>query len=337
METLAMRGPGSEPALIGLDWGTSSLRGYLIGRDGALLDRRGQPWGVQHLPAGGFAAAFRGITDGWLEEWPNLPILASGMVGSRHGWREVPYVDCPADPTTVAAGLVPFDGGCGIIHLVPGLSLSHPTPDVMRGEETQILGGLAIDPALGRESLFLLPGTHCKWATVGNGRVLRFTTYLTGELFALLRDHSILGRPAAEDAARDGSTTGHGSLAAFRHGVAMARESGASGIPGRLFSTRSLFLAGTLTAAQTLDYLSGLLVGDEIRSGLTGLPAGGPPPIVLVGDRPLCDRYREALGGFGIADVRTLDETGPAGLWRIAVAAGIVGVPDERSRAADQS
>lgn len=308
--------------MIGLDWGTSSLRAYLLAADGALLDRRATGYGIQHLPAGGYAAAFRGVAGDWLDRCPWLPVVAAGMVGSRNGWQEVPYVACPADPESIANGLVAFDTGCGRIHLVPGLSQAGPLPDVMRGEEMQIIGALALEPDLAVGSLFVLPGTHCKWATIAQGRVTRFTTYLTGELFAMLRDHSIIGRPAKE--AGVVAQSGILDRDAFARGVRAARESEAVGVAPRLFSTRSLFLTGDLTVSQTLDYLSGLLIGEEIRSVLAELGAAACPPLVILGDPALCDRYRLALVTFGIDRVRVLNETGPLGLWRIAVAAGLV-------------
>lgn len=159
------------PQLIGLDWGTSSLRAYLLGSGGELLDGRTSRQGIQHLPAGGFAEAFRDIAGEWSVRFPELPILAAGMVGSRNNWHEVPYVPCPADTTAVARALRPFASECGTIHLVPGLSQHGTLPDVMRGEETQIVGALAQHPELTEESLVVLPGTHCKWATVRAGRV----------------------------------------------------------------------------------------------------------------------------------------------------------------------
>jgi 2-dehydro-3-deoxygalactonokinase len=320
----------SDPVMIGLDWGTSSLRAYLLGADGTLLDRRVTGHGIQHLPAGGYAAAFRGVAEEWLERFPSLPIVAAGMVGSRNGWHEVPYVTCPADPRSIAKGLLAFDSGCGMVHLVPGLSQAGPLPDVMRGEEMQIIGAVALEPDLAAASLFVLPGTHCKWATIAEGRVTRFTTYLTGELFAMLREHSIIGRPAKE--AGVVAQPGMYDREAFAKGVRAARESGAVGVAPRLFSTRSLFLAGDLTIPQTLDYLSGLLIGEEIRSVLAELGVAGCPPLVLLGDPALCDRYRLALVTFGINHVRALNETGPLGLWRIAVAAGLVARAPEEQR-----
>jgi 2-dehydro-3-deoxygalactonokinase len=317
----------SVPALVGLDWGTSFLRAYLYGGDGTVLERRARPWGIQHLPDGGYPAAFRGIAGDWREQCPTIPVLAAGMVGSRQGWREVPYVACPADPDTIAAGIVAFDTECGVLHLVPGISQAGDAPDVMRGEEAQIVGAIVREPALAEDSLLVLPGTHCKWARIQDGRVVRFTTYLTGELFAMLRDHSIIGRPArdaAKEAAKDAAATMPVCGDAFGRGVRTVRDGGAAGIAGKLFTTRSLYLAGDLQVSDTLDYLSGLLIGEELRSVRAGLGSDRWPPCVLLGEPSLCSRYREALAAFGAADVRSLEDTGPVGLWQIALAAGLV-------------
>jgi len=309
------------PRLVGLDWGTSSLRAYLFAADGGVAERRAQPWGIQHLPAGGCAAAFLVIVGDWLARWPGLPVLAAGMVGSRTGWREVPYVACPADAAAIAAGIVPFAPECGVVHIVPGLVEGGESADVMRGEETQILGALALEPALAADSLFVLPGTHCKWARVERGRVTSFTTYITGELFALLRDHSLLGRPARDS---EGGGTAMTS-GAFHRGLAVARASGPGGGTARLFTARSLFLAGDLAATDVLDYLSGLLVGDEVRSGLANLGTERPP-CVVIGDEMLVARYRAAFAALGGGEVRAIDDTAPTGLWSIACAAGLVNV-----------
>lgn len=314
----AHRVSDSQPALIGLDWGTSSLRAYLIGADGAVIERRARPWGIQHLPAGGYPEAFRAVVGDWRERRPDVPVIAAGMVGSRTGWREVPYVECPADVTALAAGILSFESECGLIHLVPGLLQCGTDPDVMRGEESQIIGALELEPALAGDALVVLPGTHCKWARIHDERVTGFTTYLTGELFAMLRDHSIIGRPARDAA----GGTDASRAAAFGRGVSTARASGAAGIAGKLFTVRSLFLCGDLAAADSLDYLSGLLVGEELRSVLATL-GGGRPRCVLVGDPALCSRYHDACAIFGVEEVRSLGETGPAGLWRIACAAGL--------------
>jgi len=318
-----------QPALIGLDWGTSSLRGYLFAGDGGVIEAIAQPWGIQHLPAGGFPAAFRGLVGAWQRQWPDLPAIAAGMVGSRQGWREVPYVECPADVGRIARGLLAFDSEAGRIHLVPGLIQRGPLPNVMRGEETQVVGAVAREPALAAESLVVLPGTHTKWVQVRAGRIVGIETFMTGELFAVLRDHSLLGRPAAEAAAAPLDAAKQ--EAAFARGLAVARDSGPAGIAGRLFTTRSLYLTGELPPAATLDYLSGLLVGEEIRSAAAGHRLAGQgagpegrllPPIVLSGDATLCGRYQEALAAFGVTQVDVLGDTAAAGLWQVAREAG---------------
>jgi len=320
-------------ALIGLDWGTSSLRSYRFAPDGTVLEHRSRPWGIQHLPEGGYAAAFAGVAGDWRAARPDAPVLAGGMVGSRQGWHEVPYVECPAAPLEIARGIVAFETPVGVVHLVPGLRQGGRHPDVMRGEEVQIAGALEADPSLVTGARMVLPGTHCKWATIRDGAVTGFTTYLTGELFAMLRDHSIVGRPARDARlAGAGATQPSVAEAAFVRGVRMARESGRRGIAGRLFTTRSLWLVGDLPVGQTLDYLSGLLVGEELRSALAGGDESAPgganhgdaAPIVLIGDAMLCARHRLALGEFGVADVRVANDTGPTGLWTIATAAGLV-------------
>jgi 2-dehydro-3-deoxygalactonokinase len=310
------------PALIGLDWGTSALRAYLLGPAGEMLERRAAAHGILQLPQGGYAAAFLGIAGDWLERWPSLPVVAAGMVGSRNGWHEAPYLACPVDVLGVAKGLVAFDSGCGLLHLVPGLSTDGPRPDVIRGEEMQVLGGLTLEPKLTSSAVCVLPGTHCKWVTVREGLVTGFTTYLSGEVFALLRDHSLLGQPARE--AGLATPTDAWDRTVFSRGIETVRDGGAIGIAPSLFSTRSLFLRGDLTAAQTLDHLSGLIIGEEIRSAVAALAGAACSPLVLLGDPSLCERYRVALACFGIDDVRVLNETGPFGLWRTAMAAGLV-------------
>jgi len=309
-------------ALIALDWGTSSLRGYLLASDGSILETRRQPWGLRSLPEGGFDAALAGISRGW----PRLPRIAAGMVGARGGWREMPYLATPTGVARLARALgeiVAADGAP--LRLVPGLR-DPRGPDVMRGEETQVLGAVARDPALAARATLVLPGTHSKWVEVRDGEVRGFRTAMTGELYALLLRHSILGADTGGD--RDA-----GDEPAFVDGVRTARDSGAAGALTRIFAARARLLDGSLAARAVPAWLSGLLVGEEIRGMRTrcaeaGAEADAP---VLVGDAALCARYRLALQQFGIASRTAAADAAAHGLWRIAADAGLVS-PTEHPR-----
>jgi 2-dehydro-3-deoxygalactonokinase len=301
--------------LIGLDWGTSRLRAYLLGDGGRLLDARSQPWGIRQLPEGGFNAALAKISAGW----PAAPLIAAGMVGSRSGWREVPYVSLPGGRQKLAAALVSVTRSDGPdLYIVPGLRHAG-IADVMRGEETQIVGAIELRSALADDAVLVLPGTHSKWATLGAGRVVDFTTYMTGELFALLRSHSILGEGAVEQ-----PLPPQEEHAAFLNGVRAARESGAAGGLSRLFSTRALMLDGRLSAAAVPAYLSGLLIGEELRAALAAGRIGAGAPLHLVGDADLCARYREAAAAFDLDATEPIDGAAARGLWCIADAAGLI-------------
>lgn len=305
-----------EPSLVALDWGTSTLRAYLLGADGAVLARRTEPWGVMHLPAGGFAAAFERTTGDWRAHRPALPVIAAGMVGSAQGWVHAPYRPCPAGLDDLAAALTPVESGA--LHVVPGVAHLGERPDVMRGEETQIVGALDRHPTLAERSLLVLPGTHAKWVRVVDGRVRDLATYMTGELFAVLRDHSILGRPAGATPPADPETVD----AAFTRGVLAARDA-TSGVAPLLFGVRALTLLGRLAPEASLDYLSGLLIGDELHGGL----ADGAERLALVGDGALCRRYAAALRLFGVEDVPVIEDAAERGLWCIARRAGLIATP----------
>lgn len=189
----------SIPQLLALDWGTSSLRAYLMG-DGKVLEVRQSAHGIQHLPVpgvSGFEQAFSQIAGDWVAQFPAMPVVASGMVGSAQGWKEAPYVRCPADIQTLAAQHIRVASGLGPeILIAPGVLFDEPheLPDVMRGEEIQIAGALLNHPEWVSRACMVLPGTHSKWAYIENGKLVRYATYLTGELFAVLTQHSILGR-----------------------------------------------------------------------------------------------------------------------------------------------
>ncbi|MBS1229287.1 MAG: 2-keto-3-deoxy-galactonokinase [Proteobacteria bacterium] len=318
--------PDIVPQLLALDWGTSSLRAFLM-HDGQVIDTRHSAHGIQHLPLpgrAGFEQAFAAIAGDWVRHWPQLPVVASGMVGSAQGWREAPYVRCPAtvkalaeQNTTVASGL-----GQEIL-IAPGVLYDEPgeLPDVMRGEEIQIAGALLQNPQWSERSCILLPGTHSKWVQIEDGKIVRFATYLTGELFAVLSAHSILGRllPAASE------VKGGTDVAAFELGLANARRSGPGELSHQLFGTRTLGLTGRLAPAALADYLSGLLIGHELVSGLSG--AGNElaaVPLVMIGEPSLCQRYVRSLEYMDQAVSAVLDNTAPVGLWNFAGAARLL-------------
>lgn len=296
--------------LVSLDWGTTSLRAHLHDGSGRVVETRTRPWGIRALPAGGYPAALAEITAGW----PKLPRIACGMVGSRGGWREVPYLDLPLAPEHLAAALValPLDDGMPL-WLVPGLR-DAGGPDVMRGEETQLLGALHQQPALAANATCILPGTHSKWVQVRHGAIQSFRTLMTGEVFAVLRRHSLLGATGA-DAVADSD--------AFARGVAAVRDSGAAGAFGRLFSARTLMLEGTLAASAVPDYLSGMLIGEEFRIAVASGDAAPGTPLQLVGDPELCQRYLRAGQLFGLALPPPLTASAASGLWQLATLAGL--------------
>ena len=299
------------PALVALDWGTTSLRAWLLDGAGAVLDSVRAPLGLMQVRDGDFAGVLAAVTAGW----PDLPAIAAGMIGSAQGWVEAPYLACPASPDDLAAQLVEVPGAR--VWIVPGVIRGGAMPDVMRGEETQIAGVLALSPDPAGTLRLVLPGTHSKWARTAGGRIETFATWMTGEVFAVLREHSILGRPTRAAA----PATGEGTVA-FLRGVDAARAG--SGLAPLLFSARTLVLTGAIAAADSVDYLSGLLIGDEVRAALSATTTPPDAPILLVGEPALCARYRRALARFGVIGVAEVDDAAVAGLWSIATAAGLV-------------
>ena len=269
------------PHLIAVDWGTSSLRGARLDETGRVLEERSAPLGILNVPNGDFAGVFAAQFSDWLKPAGSV-CLISGMAGSRQGWVEAPYVACPAGPDELRRHLHWIEPGR--IAIVPGLSDEHgEVPDVMRGEEVQIFGAMRL-AGLG-EGLFVLPGTHSKWATVQGGRVTGFRTFMTGEFYGLLSQHSILARTLEADAPLD--------EAAFLRGV--TRAGNGQGLLHNAFGVRALGLFGRLSPAESTSYLSGLLIGEELR--LQELPSGCE--VIAIGAPALTARYALALGQRG--------------------------------------
>jgi 2-dehydro-3-deoxygalactonokinase len=286
--------------LVAVDWGTSSLRAARIDGDGSLIEERRSPRGILGVPAGTFPSVLGETCGDWLA-LPDALCLVSGMAGSRQGWQEAPYCPCPAGFEELAGALSWITPGR--VALVPGLSLDFlGTPDVLRGEEVQVFG--AMDLLQLQQGVFVLPGTHCKWVRVAEGRVQSFTTFMSGEFYALLRQHSILARTLP---------AGDGPLdePAFLRGVRHAQQ--ARSLLHSAFSARTLALFDRLPPAALPSYLSGLVIGEELRArALHGLE------VVLIGEPALTERYALALRSLGCDSHRLGPEAGWRGLWALA-------------------
>lgn len=273
-----------KPDWIAADWGTSNLRVWAMAADGSVLDSRGSDQGMGRLSPDGFEPALLALISDWLDGTRVMPVIACGMVGARQGWTEAAYrpvpcppVGLPMTPATVSApGLR--------VSILPGLSQTRPTADVMRGEETQIAGVLAAAP--GWDGVVCLPGTHSKWAEVSAGEVVSFRSFMTGEMFELLSSHSVL---------RHGMAKGFDD-AAFDAGVAdgIARP---ETLTARLFTLRAEGLLAGLPPAAARARLSGLLIGTELAAAK---PWWLGRDVVIVGDGALAALYTRALAAQGV-------------------------------------
>jgi 2-dehydro-3-deoxygalactonokinase len=278
------------------DWGTSRLRLSLCLGERVLETLQGPGIGALREPAG---EALRPLIAGWRQAHGALPVLLCGMAGSRNGWREAPYLPCPVDLRALGAAALRFEADGSPVAIAPGLSCRSRlgSPDVMRGEETQIAGAIALHPGLGTGShLLCLPGTHTKWASLEDGKVCDFLTALTGELFALLRDGSTLLRAAAAGPAQ---TAAGDSRDGFELGIETAAAPGRSSLLHGLFAVRSRQLLDGSSRDWALAYLSGLLIGADVRGAIPLFAA--TTAAVLIGDGALNERYAYALRREGIA------------------------------------
>lgn len=263
---------------IAVDWGTTNRRAWRVenGRTGAEFE---DDCGITAVAAGCFPERVREIRD----RLGDLPLVMAGMIGSNRGWVEAPYVPCPAGPKSLAAHLMEVPGERAWI--VPGLSfVDERRGDVMRGEETQLFGAVAagLCPA---DAVVCHPGTHNKWAAIEDGRVTNFRTLMTGELFNLLRQHSIL-KGWLDQPAEPGD--------AFRHGVAQGLEGRA--LTADLFGVRAGVLLGLREAGDAASFVSGLLLGADVR---TGLEEFGSREVVVMGRPELTALYAAALDVAG--------------------------------------
>jgi 2-dehydro-3-deoxygalactonokinase len=275
------------------DWGTSRLRLFRV-EQGRIVARREGP-GIGAV-AGRAEAAFTDTIAPWIAEQAPAAITLCGMAGARDGWVEAPYADCPADAAAWRAAAKRFDWRGVPVAIMAGLACegTDGIADVMRGEETQIFGACALDPALatGRH-LVVLPGTHNKWSRVEDSRVTAFRTVPTGEMFALLRGSTLGPKDAVGDTAQE--------AAGFAEGLARA---GVGKLSQSLFAARAMRLRAGRSADWALGYLSGLLIGCEVAEARAML--GTDADVVLIGDARLSARYAQAFDRQGVAS-RMLD------------------------------
>jgi 2-dehydro-3-deoxygalactonokinase len=279
------------PDWIAVDWGTSNLRVWAMTADGRVLAEASSEDGMGKLTREGFEPALLRLVGPWLGQ--RTPIHACGMVGSRQGWCEAPYRTVPCAPLDPAAQVTaPTQDARLTVTIAPGLKQATPA-DVMRGEETQIAGALRLMPNY--DGVFCLPGTHSKWVHVSAGEVVSFQTFMTGELFALLSEASVL---------RHGMQGGGWDAAAFESGVSDA-ISRPERIGARLFALRAEGLITGLAPAAARSRLSGLLIGTEL--------AGAKPywlgqRVTLIGAEKLSAAYAGALALQGV-DAQRLPAT----------------------------
>lgn len=319
-EDAGRRAKASDGVLIAVDWGTSRLRAALLDAAGRVLADADSDDGIGTLAPGQHEAAFERLAS----DWPEAPAIMAGMVGSRQGWREALYVPCPAAPEAIAGGIFRFATTRGRpVAIVPGVMVRSPDRDgdVIRGEETQIVGLLAQEPGL--DGVVVLPGTHSKWATVTGGAIADFQTYLTGELFGLLAHQSFLRHSVKEGAADLSAQAG------FALGV---RRTVVDGLPflAAIFSVRARQLLDGTAPEDNLAYLSGLVIGGEIAAARdTGLLWQGRT-LRIVGSRTLARAYARAFDIAGY-EAEALDGSDlvVAGLLHLARIADLLPAEDQ--------
>lgn len=307
-----------QEAFIAVDWGSSQFRAYLLDGNGAVIDETENDRGVLTVKGKGFRNVLYAACGGWLDHLPALPVLISGMIGSRDGWVETGYLKCPVTVEDLGSRLVEVPGRLDRpIFIVPGVSSSSSSfTDVMRGEETQVFG---LHPDSGFDGIICLPGTHSKWVSVNGNRINCFATFLTGELYASIKTScSIQPVIQHEDFNED----------AFTEGIRISRSPG--GLSHHVFSIRSRLAAGESSCGIHASYLSGLLIGAEISAGLSLYPNTGS--ITLVGNARLLCQYNLAFSLFDIA-ARSMpsDRASVSGLWKLAAQSGRLAKPENKN------
>jgi 2-dehydro-3-deoxygalactonokinase len=283
-----MTSPSPQPTFALVDWGTTNLRVWLVNHNGTVLGTQTTADGMGVLARDQFAEVIERVLT-QLGAPQDLPVMICGMAGSRQGWREALYASTPVGLTSLAAQSVAFKSHQRLIRILPGIARKEASrPDVMRGEETQLLG-LSVAKNI-QTGLACLPGTHSKWVKLQQGAVTDFVSVMTGELFALLRQHSILRHSTGSEAKVSATDP------VFLEHVQIGLSS--TGGLGRLFSIRAASLVGNADMAGSSAALSGLLIGTEIRdaSAILERPSGD---IHIIGSGSLGLLYQAALSIAG--------------------------------------
>ena len=289
--------------LIGIDWGTSRIRAHRIGDDGRLLESREQDLGLDAVQKDKFDAVLRSLVSGWSGK---LPVLMCGMIGSRNGWNEAPYCRCPISIGDLSQSVISVDSACGDVWIIGGAHTvdAQDHHDVMRGEETLMFGLARLEGG----KLVVAPGTHSKWALMEDATIKHFRTYMTGELYALLKQHSTLGWLMRETQRVDSDQ------AAFMEGVQDAIAD--PEILHGLFNVRTSALFRPEKSRTLSSYLSGLLIGAEVSGAAKS--QSSEAAFVIAAPR-LAELYCLALSAVGFRDVQVVDANVAAarGLWRV--------------------
>ena len=284
------------PSFIAGDWGTTHLRLFLCDSDGDVLETKTGPGAGE--AQGAFESIFDRLRSPWIERVGELSAVMCGMVGSRIGWREAAYLPSPVEPAQLASACIKLRNGA--VRIVPGLSCVNRlgAPDLMRGEETQVLGALRLDPSLQRERhLLCLPGTHTKWVAIEEGKVISFLTAPTGEVFDLISRHSVLVH---------GVTRSEFHEAAFERGLAEFNRHPQVQLLDLIFQCRSRWMMGDLQAESTASFLSGLLIACDIAGAMQTFTTWQPTDIRIIGSAKLIALYAKAFARSKV-DVGAID------------------------------
>jgi 2-dehydro-3-deoxygalactonokinase len=279
----------NEPLLISADWGTSSFRAFLLGKTGEILAKHTAGLGIMKVPDNDFPGVFNRLLNDWLNTYPKIPILMSGMIGSEQGWSLAPHVKLPAGLGDLATNLHPIQISSERTgYIVPGLSTTGSTGvhDIIRGEETQIMGGL--EERIPTECVLCLPGTHSKWATLANGVITDFQTSLTGEALDVLVIHSILGRLMEEETSNGREVLVQG----------LQRSGDAGGLLHHLFGVRSQGFSKKIDKQNLKSYLAGILIGHEIK-GMKEIYSHLDSITIVAGER-ISEIYKQAFDFFAV-------------------------------------